>query len=146
MSYQYRKSHCGEKTIVRSSYLHNGISYTGKVSSLYWFRPLVRTKYVILLVWTLPYVLTSPMASCILHHVITYIYERGQMSKHGEAWDYVTKGVCALNTLRPRHMAAIFQTTFSNTFSWKKMSEFRLQFHWSLFLRVQLTICQHCFR
>ena len=37
-SYQYRKSHCGDKTVVRSSYLHNGISYTGKVTSLYWIR------------------------------------------------------------------------------------------------------------
>ena len=35
-SYQYRKSHCGDKTVVRSSYLHSGISYTGKMSSLYW--------------------------------------------------------------------------------------------------------------
>ena len=35
-SYQYRKSHCGDKTVVRSSYLHNGISYTGKTASLYW--------------------------------------------------------------------------------------------------------------
>ena len=37
MSYQYSKSHCGDKTVVRSSYLHNGISYIGKISSLYWF-------------------------------------------------------------------------------------------------------------
>ena len=35
-SYQYRKSHCGDKTVVRSSYLHNEISYTGKMTSLYW--------------------------------------------------------------------------------------------------------------
>ena len=35
LSYRYRKSHCGDKTVVRSSYLHNGISYTGKMSSLY---------------------------------------------------------------------------------------------------------------
>ena len=35
-SYQYRRSHCGDKTILRPSYLHNGISYTGKMSSLYW--------------------------------------------------------------------------------------------------------------
>ena len=35
-SYQYRKSHCGDKTVVRSSYLRNGISYTGKMSSRYW--------------------------------------------------------------------------------------------------------------
>ena len=35
-SYQYGKSHCGDKTILRPSYLHNGISYTGKTTSLYW--------------------------------------------------------------------------------------------------------------
>ena len=29
VSYQCRKSHCGDGTVVRSSYLHNGISYTG---------------------------------------------------------------------------------------------------------------------
>ena len=40
-------------------------------------------------------------------------------------------------------MAAVFQTTFSNAFSWMKMIEFRFKFHWSLFLRVQLTIFQH---
>ena len=43
-------------------------------------------------------------------------------------------------------MTAIFQTTFSNAFSWIKMYEFRLGFHWSLFLRVQLIIFQHWFR
>ena len=43
-------------------------------------------------------------------------------------------------------MAAISQTTLSNSFSWVKMYEFRFQFHWSLFLRVQLTIFQHWFR
>ena len=37
-SYQYRKSHCGDKTILRPSYLHNGISYTDKMTSLYWIR------------------------------------------------------------------------------------------------------------
>ena len=39
-SYQYRKSHCGDKTILRPSYLHNGISYTGKTTSLYWIGAL----------------------------------------------------------------------------------------------------------
>ena len=29
-------------------------------------------------------------------------------------------------------MAAISQTTISNTFSWMKMLEFQLKFHWSL--------------
>ena len=40
-------------------------------------------------------------------------------------------------------MAAIFQTTVSNGFSWMKMFEFWLTFHWSLFLGVLLTIFQH---
>ena len=31
--YQFKKSHCRDKTILRQSYLHNGISYTGKISS-----------------------------------------------------------------------------------------------------------------
>ena len=38
LSYQNRNSHCGDKTILRPSYLHNGISYTGKMTSLYWIR------------------------------------------------------------------------------------------------------------
>ena len=44
------------------------------------------------------------------------------------------------------NMVAIFQTTFSNGFSWMKMYEFRLTFHWSLFQGVELTIFQHWFR
>ena len=43
-------------------------------------------------------------------------------------------------------MAAIFQTTFSNGFSWMKMYEFWLTFHWSLFLRIKSTIFRHWFR
>ena len=44
-SYQYRKFHCGDKTVVTSvvtsSYLHCGISYAGKMTSLYWIRAQV---------------------------------------------------------------------------------------------------------
>ena len=47
-SYLYRKSHCGNKTDVRSSYLHTVISYTGKMTSLYWIRAQV-TKFEILI-------------------------------------------------------------------------------------------------
>ena len=36
----YRKFHCGDNMVVRSSYLHNGNSYTGKMSFLYWDTPL----------------------------------------------------------------------------------------------------------
>ena len=42
-------------------------------------------------------------------------------------------------------MAAIFQTTLSHGFSWMKMYQFRLMFHWS-FPKVHLTIFQLRFR
>ena len=39
-SYLYRKSHCGDKMVQRLFYLHHGISYSGKMTSLYWIRAL----------------------------------------------------------------------------------------------------------
>ena len=42
-------------------------------------------------------------------------------------------------------MAVIFQTTFSNAFSWMKVYKFRLRFHWCLFPRAQLKIFKHWF-
>ena len=43
-------------------------------------------------------------------------------------------------------MDAISQTTFWNVFSWIKIYEFRLRFHWNLFLRFKSTIIPHWFR
>ena len=40
-------------------------------------------------------------------------------------------------------MADISQMTISNGFSWIKLYEFRLIFHWSSLLRVKLTIFEH---
>ena len=42
-------------------------------------------------------------------------------------------------------MAAFSQTTLSNAFTWMKTLGFQLKIHWSLFLRVLLTIFQHWF-
>ena len=54
--------------------------------------------------------------------------------------------VCLVLTHWGRNkMAAFSQTTLSNAFSWMKILEFRLRFHWSLFLWVLLTIIQHWF-
>ena len=38
--YMYMTSHCGDKAVIRSSYLHDVISYTGKMASLYWISSL----------------------------------------------------------------------------------------------------------
>ena len=56
------------------------------------------------------------------------------ISSHSNRW---------VNTLGRDKMVAISQATFSTAFCWMKMYEFRINFHRSLFLRVQLTISQH---
>ena len=43
-------------------------------------------------------------------------------------------------------MAAISQTIFWDAFSWMKIFEFRLRFHWSLFLMFELAIFHHWIR
>ena len=45
-SYQHKKSHCGDKTVVRSSNLHKGFSYTVQMSFLYWIRAQARLCHV----------------------------------------------------------------------------------------------------
>ena len=71
----------------------------------------------------------------------------GFIPHHGGWSNRRTSGeMCRITHCGRDNMAAIFQTTFTNTFSSTKMLEFRLKFHWSLFLRVQLTIFQHWFR
>ena len=65
--------------------------------------------------------------------------------KHNRIQQSVNKTMCLTHWGRDK-MAASFQTTLSNGFSWMKMYEFRLKFHWSWFPRVQSTIFQHWFR
>ena len=63
-------------------------------------------------------------------------------------WRHWRLSIWQFSTLTLTHlpldkMAAILQTTVSNTFSWMKKFDFWLKFHLSLFLWVQLTITQH---
>ena len=51
-----------------------------------------------------------------------------------------------VNSLRPRPTRRHFADNISNAFSRMKMNEFRLGFHWNLFLMYELTIIQHWFR
>ena len=68
-SYQYRKSHCVDKTILRLSYFHNGISYTGKTTSLYWIRTLMLTVRLVV------------MSSNLSNHHINGSWQRWHNSK-----------------------------------------------------------------
>ena len=63
-----------------------------------------------------------------------------KMPKHHISWFAVS-----LTHLPLDKMAAISQTMFSDAFPWMKICVL-LTFHWSLYIRVQLTITQHWFR
>ena len=62
---------------------------------------------------------------------------------HYQGFCICRSGVAWLSHWGRDKMDAISQTTFSSAFSWMKMFQFQLKFHWSLFPRVQLTIFQH---
>ena len=107
-------------------------------------------------------------------YITCYIFTRGKLFSYYDAWHLVCNcfscviksfdapfvvlckfvariEAISANTLPLTHwgrdkMDTISQTTFSNAFSWMKMFEYWLKFHWNLFLMVQLTIFQHWFR
>ena len=80
------------------------------------------------------------------HNSMAYIRElvlRGSSSQASKGWLYSSG---SLTHWGQNKIAAIFQLTFSNAFSWMKIFEFRLIFHLSLFPGIQLTIFQLWFR
>ena len=60
-------------------------------------------------------------------------------------WIYASLNVNGLTHWGRDKMDAISQTTLSNPFSWMKIFDFWLKFHWSLFVRFQLTVFHHWF-
>ena len=66
-----------------------------------------------------------------------YLYQRWSRSlTYIYIYIYASLGLSELTHWGRDKMDAISQTIFSSTFSWMKTFEFRLKFHWSLFLRV----------
>ena len=76
----------------------------------------------------------QPCSTCSRNHVDSQQSYRINMNRR----EWVIEHKASMNWGREK-MVVILQT-FWNAFSWMKMHEFRLIFHWILFLRVQLTI------
>ena len=104
-SYQYRKSHCGDKIVVRSSHLHNGISYTGKMASLYWFSPWIHCKITMLEMFLMkfwsPYLDNSVAQQ--YSSEINYTNFNSQFNYENTILLFPIIGHHHSNTLRPRH-------------------------------------------
>ena len=71
--------------------------------------------------------------------------EAGDLRRYRAHYDVTVMRVWLTHWGRNK-MADIYQTTFSNVFSWMKMYKFRVRFHWSSSPRIQLTIFRHWFR
>ena len=119
--------------------------------------------------WNFSQVVTNVSACILLHHVIvclvwicstivflckTYINHCPEYVKRDI---HIRRDSCYLPCIHKNQskslkhwgrdkMDAISQTTFSSAFSWMKMFEFWLKFHWNLFIRVKLTIFHYWFR
>ena len=76
----------------------------------------------------------------------TYFFVSDACLIHGSFQLVPSNSLVRFMETNAQYVAAISQTTFWNAFSWMKMYEVRLQFHWSLFLRFEITILQHWFR
>ena len=149
-SYQYRKSHYGDKTILRPSYLHNGISYTGKMTSLYWIGTLMFSEYIPVRMQPLPRSnsrsrvrnLSSRPLCCKIANdegsTADCVAWNGNAHRGALSWmRYVSKVITLwpfINWDRDK-IAAILQTAFSNTFSWIKTITFWFKSHLNIFQR-----------
>ena len=98
-SYQYRKTHCGGKTVIRLSYLHNGISYTGKMASSYWISPSVSTmelpqSYEKLLTLYIFHTITAQFCSYEVkaYHALNSLWSTDSTYVWGNYW-YVSMGM-----------------------------------------------------
>ena len=83
--------------------------------------------------------------SCILgefswHHFLTTLPLHDSMSP---LFTDVTHCWLRLTYWSRDKMAASLQMIFLNAYSWMEMYEFRMTFHWNLFLGSKLIICQH---
>ena len=65
---------------------------------------------------------------------------RNYIPEHNYGYGYLSLPLLQLTNWGRDKTDAISQMTFSNAFSWMKMNEFRLGFHWSLFLRFECSI------
>ena len=112
---------------------------------------LFRNTNIYLSIWILHHIFTTKwcrhLASTLKLNKNLLIFQINIMTAH----DMVTQGVRAstamiLTRWGRDQIDTITQTTFLSAFFWTKMFELRLKFHWSLFLRVQLTKFHHWFR
>ena len=153
MSSYHRKSHCVDKTILWLSYLHNGISFTGKTTSLYWIGALnilgepdqhhgswcpgSRSSA------EHPWVWLCRINRTLSSKRVDFIYLchlRDVKRLRLQIWFYVfwnKFSTAKVNTLR---LWQHFPDTVSKCIFLNKNYEFRLNCHWIMFLRSHLTI------
>ena len=139
LSFSITLTHWGQVTHICVSKLiiiglDNGLS-PGRCQAIIW------TNAGILLIGTL-----RTNISEISIEIHTFSFKKMYLKMSSGNWQPSCPGLNVLTYWGRDNMAAISQTTLSNTFSWMKMLQFRLKFHWNLFLRVQLIIFQHWFR
>ena len=156
-SYQYRKSHCGDKTILRPSYLNNGISYTSKTTSLYWIGALATVMYsspygyhisslhicnmpclvCTLQLWKPSLTIMVPVLIFLLSACMWYLMQ---------ALLGTFQSIQHINTMRSRQNCRHFADNIFKHVYLHQIVLSWIKFQWKSFLMAQLRIDQRWFR
>ena len=88
MSYQYRKSHCGDKKMLRSFYLHNWIFHTVKMDIFILKQPsFIGSLYIFVLID----VVADMSKAFILKHQWTYFFIRNDIQLDCASAQFITQ-------------------------------------------------------
>ena len=142
-SYQHRKSNCGDKTILRPSYLHNGISYTGKKTSFYWIGPCPLAS---------PFLhVSKALAGCIIWvQCCQWSWLNGWYVISSLPWSQLLLQAGTIDVISRQGADNTWGLQrngwhFADIFKWIFFKEYHI-FIWSFFWDIQLTMSQHWFR
>ena len=103
---------------------------------------------MLVLLWEFKFVLMKDNDSLVLHNQYHVCWWMGNARSQGISSYGIYLHFLEYSSLIHwgQNKIAISQVIFSNAHSWMKIYEFNLRFHWSLFLRFELTIFHHWFR
>ena len=151
------------KTVYTVSLKYHSNAHTSLCSNTIWIILLRRYRLEGLAIWTTCISNNSILrheCKCGVHLTIMPFNESKHFRQfhhmtacHEYPWHmegmsstFINVGSSSLTHWSRDKIATISQMTFSNAFSWTKIHEFRLRFHWILFLKFELIIFQQYFR
>ena len=127
-SYHYRESHYKEEAVVRPSHLHNGKSYTAKMASSYWIRPLNKMAVIFYngcyLTWQ---VQNLSVVLCLYAFVFVWYFFQFEICFENCHWNWLEDTNSCSSTLIQSFL--IMRSNVILHYNWKHYIWFRIWTH-----------------